>query len=122
MMAWRLYQVMADRGIRTSVELQRKLASVGVHVSSQNLLRLIKENPKRVSSDIMYGLTEVLECTAGDLWVNPNDMGGYPPVHKPQHRKESKKQHSPRTIAPKEDDLKDIIGPTLTPFVSTEED
>lgn len=72
MMEWRLYPVMAERGIRNAAELQRRLAGVGVEMSHAQISRLVAHAPRRLSSDVMWGLTTVLECTAADLWRNPN--------------------------------------------------
>lgn len=72
MMEWRLYPVMAERGIRNAAELQRRLVGVGVDMSHAQISRLVAHAPRRVSSDVMWGLTTVLECTAADLWRKPD--------------------------------------------------
>lgn len=79
MMEWRLSSVMADRRIKTGAELQRRLNKLGITVSSQQISRLTnpsKGGPLRLSSDLIYGLTKVLQCTAADLWVNPDHPEG----------------------------------------------
>jgi len=66
---------MKDRGINSGAELQRRLAQAGIQISSQNLSRLTnsgRQGPLRLSSELIYGLTKVLQCTAADLWVNPD--------------------------------------------------
>lgn len=113
LMLWRLYPMMAERDIRNAKALQRELRLVGVEVSSQNLLRLMRENPRRVSSDIMFGLTEVLECTAADLWVNPNQVGARPLV--PQSKKDRPPSGDKRAM-PHEPSLVDLIGPKVAPY------
>lgn len=75
LMEWRLGVMMKDRGINSGAELQRRLAGINIHISSQNLSRLTnseKQGPLRLSSELIYGLTYVLQCTVADLWVNPD--------------------------------------------------
>ena len=71
-MEWRLSALMGERRIRTATDLQRRLNEVGVSISSAQLARLINGNPARLSSNLMYGLTLVLDCEACDLWRNPD--------------------------------------------------
>lgn len=71
-MNWHLYELMAAHQIRTAVDLQHKLALVGVTISRSQLARLMIQNPKRLSSELMYGLTEVFQCSTNELWSNPN--------------------------------------------------
>ena len=66
-MEWRLSALMGERRIRTATDLQRRLNEVGVSISSAQLTRLINGNPARLSRNLMYGLTLVLDCEACDL-------------------------------------------------------
>ena len=71
-MQWHLYELMARHRIRTAVDLQKMLADVGVQVTRSHLAKLVINNPRRLSSELMYGLTEVFGCTTDELWSNPN--------------------------------------------------
>lgn len=82
-MEWQLQAIMGQRRIRTATDLQRALQEIGVEVSSAQLSRLMNSNPSRISSEVMYGLTRVLECTASDLWRNPHQKAGATSVPPP---------------------------------------
>lgn len=71
-MEWHLSAVMGQRKVRTATDLHRQLLEIGIEVSSAQLSRLMNENPKRVSSEVMYGLTKILQCDVSDLWTNPD--------------------------------------------------
>lgn len=71
-MEWHLTTVMARRKVRTATDLHRQLLDIGIEISSAQLSRLMNENPRRLSSEVMYGLTKVLQCDVSDLWTNPD--------------------------------------------------
>lgn len=120
-MEWRLPALMGERRIRTATDLQRKLGEVGVSISSAQLTRLINGNPARLSSNLMYGLTLVLDCEACDLWRNPDR-----PI--PHERERAERiTHTPKprlaTASDAENDVQEPpkktgrpAGPKVTPF------
>lgn len=120
-MQWRLYEMMAKRGIRTATDLQRRLAAIGVHVTSTHLARLVSGEPLRMSRDIMWGLTEVLECDTNDLWRNPRHDR-----RRGTERPDSTASAYPRAADERdasavgtpndEDELANEIGPKLSTF------
>jgi len=67
-MEWRLYPLMAERGIRTAAELGRRLRAAGVQISEAHAGRLVNQAPKRISSELLVGLIHVLDCELGELW------------------------------------------------------
>ncbi len=111
MMEWRLQSIMGERKIRTATELHRKLANLNISVSSAQLSRLMNTNPRRVSSDVMYGLTRILECDASDLWRNP-DHGKAAPEASISTQRTSKKKRK----ANQGDDTSKITGPKIQVF------
>ena len=90
-MNWHLYELMGKRMIRTATDLHRMLAEIGVTISSSQLSRLINRAPQRISDDLMFGLTLVLDCSPADLWSNPErgagPASGAPPATKQQPRR-----------------------------------
>jgi hypothetical protein len=124
-MEWRLSALMGARHIRTATELQRRLGDVGVSISSAQLTRLVNRNPARLSSNLMYGLTLVLDCEACDLWHNPDR----PTPHEMERASRITQIPKPRlaTMADAEEATQDIsqdiskdtsriTGPKVTPF------
>jgi hypothetical protein len=112
---------MADRDIRTSVELKVMMDAVGVNLSKANVARLVSGNPRRVSSSTMFGLTEVLKCTAADLWRNPNQPNTPIDAGNPASRVTSKNVTARSKISeeasPKTKGLEDPgVGPPAVPF------
>ena len=120
-MEWRLSALMGERRIRTATDLQRRLNEVGVSISSAQLTRLINGNPARLSSNLMYGLTLVLDCEACDLWRNPDRSI-------PHERERAERiAHTPKprlatTVDAEEDarespkEIRKQTGPKVTPF------
>jgi len=111
-MQWCLHQVMAGRGIRTATELHRMLRDVGVHITSAHLSTFVSGAPRRVSHELMYGLTLVLECTAGDLWKNPDA-----PKRKRRRKNRSKKTAGKTAPSSKTYVSQELVtGPAVRPF------
>lgn len=105
---------MAERGITTAAELQRRLRAIGVNVSSQNMARLVRYNPNRISTEILYGLTEVLECSTADLLVNPNHIGAVPSIYQTNVSTPAR-PNQPKPNSQKQS-YEEGVGPTLKPF------
>jgi DNA-binding Xre family transcriptional regulator len=64
---WRLLQMMAERRIRRVTELRKKLLSLGIEISSQQIGRLVNQFPERLNTTYLRGLLTVLECDISDL-------------------------------------------------------
>lgn len=120
-MEWRLPALMGERRIRTATDLQRRLHEVGVDISSAQLTRLVNGNPARLSNNLMYGLTLVLDCEACDLLHNPDR-----PIPHERERAE-RLTHTPKprlaTAGDVEEDARDSpkevrkqTGPKVTSF------
>lgn len=70
---WRLLVMMAERGIRTATDLQRRLQSTGVEISTAQLSRIVNSKPQRLSLELLEGLMTVLECDANALLSSQDD-------------------------------------------------
>lgn len=68
-LTWRLRVLMAERDIRTATSLQAMLHDVGVHISSQQLVRVINGLPARLNTELLAGLLTVLQCGVDELIV-----------------------------------------------------
>ena len=64
---WRLRQVMADRGMFATTDLNEPLAERGIQLSSSQVYRLVVERPERLSLKVLMGLLDVLDCTIDEL-------------------------------------------------------
>lgn len=66
---WQLQRLMADRGIRYSAELRRRLEPVlgDATPSDAQLSRMVRSRPERLTLRTLEGLCEVLACDPGDL-------------------------------------------------------
>lgn len=70
-LAWRLRVLMAERDIRTTRELRRRLMDVGVSVSEPQLGRVVKRLPKQLNSELLAALCAVLKVSPGELIAIP---------------------------------------------------
>lgn len=64
---WRLRVMMAERDIRTTTDLRRRLQAAGVTISSQQLGRIVNDLPDRLNTELLGALLDVLDCEPGDL-------------------------------------------------------
>jgi DNA-binding Xre family transcriptional regulator len=64
---WHLRKLMADHGMFQTSELVPLLAERGVHLSREQVYRLVTQPPQRLSLDTLVALCDILECTVGDL-------------------------------------------------------
>jgi DNA-binding Xre family transcriptional regulator len=64
--------MMAERGIRTATDLQRRLRVIGIEISTAQLSRIVNSKPQRLSLELLEGLMTVLECDANAL-LSPQD-------------------------------------------------
>lgn len=71
---WRLRQVMADRNMWHTTDLQRALEnSTAPGLSQAQLYRLVAGQPGRLNLDTLDALCRVLECDVADLLVRTPD-------------------------------------------------
>jgi len=64
---WRLRDLMADRQMFHTSDLQPLLAERGVTLSREQVYRLVTQPPQRLSLDILVALCDILACTPNDL-------------------------------------------------------
>jgi DNA-binding Xre family transcriptional regulator len=64
---WNLRKLMADRGMFQTTDLVPKLADRGIHLSREQVFRLVTQVPQRLSTDALAALCDILECTPNDL-------------------------------------------------------
>jgi len=64
---WHLRKLMADAGMFQTSELGPLLAERGVHLSREQVYRLVTQPPQRLSMDTLAALCDVLGCTPNDL-------------------------------------------------------
>jgi DNA-binding Xre family transcriptional regulator len=65
--AWKLRQVMAERGMFQTTELVPLLAERGISLSREQVFRLVTQPPQRLSLDTLAALCDILECGVADL-------------------------------------------------------
>ena len=70
-LAWRLAVVMAEREIRTTRALRKRLSGVGVEISEAQLGRIVKKLPQMLSTELIAGLCSVLQVAPGELLTIP---------------------------------------------------
>jgi DNA-binding Xre family transcriptional regulator len=64
---WHLRKLMADQGLFQTSELVPLLAERGVHLSREQVYRLVTQPPQRLSMDTLAALCDILDCAPGDL-------------------------------------------------------
>ena len=64
---WNLRQVMAARGLFTTISLQPLLAEREIVLSSSQIHRLVTERPERLSLRLLMALMAILDCSMEDL-------------------------------------------------------
>jgi DNA-binding Xre family transcriptional regulator len=64
---WRLRLRMAERGMYATSDLVPLLAERGVHLSREQVFRLVTQTPQRLSMDTLAALCDILDCTPNDL-------------------------------------------------------
>ena len=65
--AWHLRARMADKGMFQTSELVPLLAERGVHLSREQVYRLVTHPPQRLSMDTLAALCDILDITPTDL-------------------------------------------------------
>lgn len=69
--AWRLRVLMAEREIRTTRALGKRLAEYGVIRSEPQLGRIVNGSLRSIDMQVLAALCAVLEATPGDLLIIP---------------------------------------------------
>ena len=64
---WNLREVMAGRGMFATSDLVPLLAERGVHLSREQVYRLVTAPPQRLSMDTLAALCDILAVTPNDL-------------------------------------------------------
>jgi DNA-binding Xre family transcriptional regulator len=64
---WHLRKLMADHGLFQTSELVPLLAERGIHLSREQVYRLVTQPPQRLSMDTLAALCDILDCTPNDL-------------------------------------------------------
>ncbi len=64
---WHLRQVMAARGMFATTDLVPLLAERGVHLSREQVYRLVTSTPQRLNIDVLAALCDILGCGPPDL-------------------------------------------------------
>jgi DNA-binding Xre family transcriptional regulator len=66
-MDWHLRQVMATRGMFQTSELVPLLTARGVHLSREQVYRLVTKTPQRLNIEVLAALCDALDCAPNDL-------------------------------------------------------
>ena len=66
---WRLRELMAERGLFTTVELVPLLTERGITLSASQVHRLVTGTPERLSLAVLAALCDVFDVTPADLIV-----------------------------------------------------
>ena len=64
---WHLRLRMAEQGLFATSELVPLLAERGIHLSREQVYRLVTQPPQRLSMDTLAALCDILGCTPNDL-------------------------------------------------------
>ena len=64
---WNLRLRMAERGLFSTSDLVPLLAERGIHLSREQVYRLVTSTPQRLSTDVLAALCDILDCTPNDL-------------------------------------------------------
>src|SRR5688572_32437739 len=64
---WRLRLRMAEKGMYATSDLVPLLAERGVHLSREQVFRLVTQPPQRLSMDTLAALCDILGCQPNDL-------------------------------------------------------
>jgi len=64
---WHLRLRMAEKGLFQTSDLVPLLAERGIHLSREQVYRLVTQVPQRLSTDTLAALCDILECQPNDL-------------------------------------------------------
>jgi DNA-binding Xre family transcriptional regulator len=90
---WQLRIRMAEKGMFQTTELVPLLAERGVHLSREQVFRLVTQTPQRLSMDTLAALCDILACEPNDLIrvevanAEVRKTAGEQPVSRPRARR-----------------------------------
>jgi len=64
---WNLRKLMAHNGLFQTTDLVPLLAERGIHLSREQVYRLVTQTPIRLPMDTFVALCDILDCTPNDL-------------------------------------------------------
>jgi DNA-binding Xre family transcriptional regulator len=64
---WQLRLRMAEKGMFQTSDLVPLLAERGIHLSREQVYRLVTQVPQRLSTDTLAALCDILDCQPNDL-------------------------------------------------------
>ncbi|MEU9087963.1 helix-turn-helix transcriptional regulator [Streptomyces sp. NPDC048357] len=64
---WNLRRLMAERDMFQTTDLGPRLAEYGVHLSREQVFRLVTQPPQRLSMETLAALCGILDCSPDDL-------------------------------------------------------
>ncbi|MDQ2739809.1 MAG: helix-turn-helix transcriptional regulator, partial [Actinomycetota bacterium] len=64
---WNLRRLMAQNELFQTTELVPLLAERGIHLSREQVYRLVTQPPQRLSMDTLVALCDILDCAPNDL-------------------------------------------------------
>lgn len=64
---WHLREQMALKGLFQTTELVPLLAERGIHLSREQVFRLVTKTPQRLNVDVLVALCDILSCSPNDL-------------------------------------------------------
>jgi DNA-binding Xre family transcriptional regulator len=64
---WNLRKLMATHDMFQTTDLVPLLAERGIHLSREQVFRLVTQPPQRLSMDTLAALCDILGCTPNDL-------------------------------------------------------
>ncbi|MEV4604899.1 helix-turn-helix transcriptional regulator [Amycolatopsis sp. NPDC049253] len=65
--SWKLRELMAARGLRTTTQLGPLLAERGIDLSASQVHRLVTGTPERLSLQVLAALCDILDTTPNEL-------------------------------------------------------
>jgi len=64
---WQLRQLMANQNMFQTSDLAPLLAERGIHLSREQVYRLVTKTPQRLNMEVLAALCDILDCGPGDL-------------------------------------------------------
>ncbi|WP_369273841.1 helix-turn-helix domain-containing protein [Streptomyces sp. R11] len=64
---WQLRMRMAEKNMFQTSDLVPLLAERGIHLSREQVFRLVTQTPQRLSMDTLAALCDILDCSPNDL-------------------------------------------------------
>lgn len=66
---WRLRELMASKGMFQTTDLLPLLKERDVHLSREQVYRLVVKPPQRINVEVLAALCDIFDCSADDLLV-----------------------------------------------------